>query len=104
MASKRNCLLALLGVKALNIATATTASIRLHLSVCLSGTMRFHPRYKSNAAILRAGGDAAPVELPGRVLVVDCEETSRKLLQVSAGLRKGALLRVTSTLFKLAGR
>lgn len=52
--------------------------------------------------MLRAGGDAAPVELPGRMVVVDCEEASRKLLQVSGDLRKSALQRVESTLGKLA--
>eukprot|EP00903_Cladosiphon_okamuranus_P012758 g11926.t1 len=58
-------------------------------------------RYKSTAAVLRAGGDAAPVELPGRMVVVDCEAASRKLLQVSGDLRKGALQRVETTLGKL---
>lgn len=52
--------------------------------------------------MLRAGGDAAPVELPGRMVVVDCEEASRKLLQVSGDLRRGTLQRVESTLGKLA--
>lgn len=52
--------------------------------------------------MLRGGGDAAPVELPGRMVVVDCEKASRKLLQVSGDLRKGALQRVESTLGKLA--
>lgn len=61
-------------------------------------------RYKGTAAVLRTGGDAAPVELPGRMVVVDCEEASRKLLQVSGDLRKGVLQRVESTLGKLASK
>eukprot|EP00752_Nemacystus_decipiens_P012854 g11381.t1 len=58
-------------------------------------------RYKSTAAVLRAGGDAAPVELPSKMVVVDCEEASRKLLQVAGDLRRGVLQRVESTLGKL---
>lgn len=50
---------------------------------------------------LRSGSDAAPVELPGRLLVVDCEETSGKLLNIAGELSKGALQWVTSTLSRL---
>lgn len=59
-------------------------------------------RYKRIAAVLRGVGEAAPVELPGRMIVVDCEATSRKLLGISADLWKGALQRVELTLAKLA--
>ncbi|CAM9162262.1 unnamed protein product, partial [Hapterophycus canaliculatus] len=59
-------------------------------------------RYKSTAAVLREGGDAAPVELPGKMLVVDCEETSTKLLRIAGDLQKGVLRRVDFTLKQLA--
>lgn len=51
--------------------------------------------------MLRAGGDAAPVELPGKMLVVDCEETSTKLLRIAGDLQRGMLRRVDSTLRQL---
>lgn len=60
--------------------------------------------YESTAALLRSGDtDAAPVEIQGRLLVVDCEETSRKLLGMAEKLSKGALQWVTSTLGRLTG-
>lgn len=61
-------------------------------------------RYSKTAATLRAGGEAAPVELGGALVVVDCEVTSRKLLEVAGGLWKGALQWVNVTLIKLAGK
>ncbi|CAB1120679.1 unnamed protein product [Ectocarpus sp. CCAP 1310/34] len=67
----------------------------------LSGLASDLRRYKSTAAVLRTGGDAAPVELPGGIVVVDCQKTSEKLLQVAGDLCKGVLQRVTSTLNKL---
>ncbi|CAM9159174.1 unnamed protein product, partial [Ectocarpus sp. 8 AP-2014] len=67
----------------------------------LSGLASAWRRYKSTAAVLRTGGDAAPVELPGGIIVVDCQKTSEKLLQVAGDLCKGVLQRVTSTLNKL---
>ncbi|CBJ27106.1 similar to Dynein heavy chain 3, axonemal (Axonemal beta dynein heavy chain 3) (Ciliary dynein heavy chain 3) [Ectocarpus siliculosus] len=67
----------------------------------LSGLASALRRYKSTAAVLRTGGDAAPVELQGGIVVVDCQKTSEKLLQVAGDLCKGVLQRVTSTLNKL---
>ncbi|CAN0501056.1 unnamed protein product, partial [Ectocarpus sp. 12 AP-2014] len=64
----------------------------------LSGLASDLRRYKSTAAVLRTSGDAAPVELPGGIIVVDCQKTSEKLLQVAGDLCKGVLQRVTSTL------
>ncbi|CAM9985812.1 unnamed protein product [Scytosiphon promiscuus] len=58
-------------------------------------------RYRDTAAVLRAGGDAAPVELPGTMVVVDCEETSTKLLRIAGDLQKGLLRRVDFTLKQL---
>lgn len=61
-------------------------------------------RYKTAAAILRTGGcAAAPVELPGRLLVVNCEDISRKLLRIAGKLSKGALQRLNFTLTRLTG-
>lgn len=54
--------------------------------------------------MLRGVGEAAPVALPGRMIVVDCEATSRKLLSISANLWKGALQRVEFSLAKLASK
>lgn len=60
-------------------------------------------RYKIAASLLRGGDGAAPVELLGKFVVVDCEETSRKLLGVAGELWKGALQWVHFTLGRLAG-
>ena len=61
-------------------------------------------RYKTAAAVLRTGGGAAaPVEFSGRLLVVDCEGISKKLLRIAGKLSNGALQRLNFTLTRLAG-
>lgn len=60
-------------------------------------------RYKETAALLRTGGEAAPVEIKKKLVTVDCEDILRNLLRVTCELWKGALQWVNFTLSKLAG-